>query len=203
MVERLKQTYSIFSQAYLMAVRDNGAIEDWDLGSQDSQEGAKKLYDILKPYINKVKECETDSGCFYSGTYKSLFGSQYAWQPSTHNVYSRGVLANGTTFATWSAGSGCKTNMSISGTGKYSHACGAIHVDINGDKAPNKAGVDYFSLLIARDGILPSGGKDYKSPYNLKCKYQDTSNTNGEACAYWVIAKGNMDYRRRDISNQY
>ena len=203
MVERLKQTYSIFSQAYILAIKDNGAIEDWDLGNKDSQAGAKKLYNILKPYLNKAKECETDSGCFYSGTYKSLFGTQYAWQPSTHSRYSRGVLANGTPYSIWSAGSGCSVNYSNSGSGKYSRICGSIHVDINGDKAPNRAGIDYFQFLLTTNGIIPPGGKDYKSGYNYKCKYQDTSNTNGEACTYWVIAKGNMDYRRRDISNEY
>ena len=203
MVERLKQTYSIFSQAYILAIKDNGAIEDWDLGNKDSQAGAKKLYNILKPYLNKAKECETDSGCFYSGTYKSLFGTQYAWQPSTHSRYSRGVLANGVAFGLWSGGSGCITDSSIFGSGKFSRVCGAIHVDINGDKGPNRAGVDYFNFLISKDGILLPGEKDYNSAYGSICKYKGTSSRNGLVCTYWVITKGNMDYRRRDISNEY
>lgn len=42
-VERLKQTYSIFSQAYLMAVTDNGEAENWDLGVESTMDGASKV----------------------------------------------------------------------------------------------------------------------------------------------------------------
>lgn len=43
LVERLKQTYSIFSQAYLRAVQENGPADSWDIGEPVTMEGAEKL----------------------------------------------------------------------------------------------------------------------------------------------------------------
>lgn len=202
-VTQLKKAYSVFAQAFLRAEAENGPIESWDIGTQDSASGAEALYNIFKPYLLKVEDCNLKKGCFYEGTYKSLNGPSFAWQPSTHSVYARGILADGVAFSFWSAGSGCNMNSSLSGKGKYSRICGSIHVDINGFKNPNRAGVDYFTFTITKWGVFPMGGSDSTNGYyNVKCKYNDTSNTNGPACAAWVIYKGNMDYLRRDISDE-
>lgn len=202
-VTQLKKAYTVFSQAFLRAVADNGPAESWDIGTQDSVLGAQKLYNIFKPYLLKVKDCNMEHGCFYEGTYKSLFGASYAWQPTTHSVYARGILADGTAFLFWSGGSGCNTDNSSNGKGKYSRVCGSVSVDINGHKNPNRAGVDYFTFNITKWGVVPSGGPDYKSFYGSSCKYSDQSNTNGASCTAWVITNGNMDYLRRDISNDW
>ncbi len=202
-VTRLKNVYSIFSQAYLRAVSDNGPIESWDIGTQDSASGALELYDYFRPYLLKVRECKTNAGCFYDGKYKALNNPVYAWQPSTHPVYAKGILANGVSFIFWSAGSGCKLDYSANHQGHYLNTCGIIHVDINGYSAPNQAGIDYFDFVITKGGIVPAGRVDYKSVYGSSCKFKDTSNKNGTACTAWVIANGNMDYRRRDISSEW
>ena len=114
-VTQLKKVQSVFSQAFLMAVEVNGMAEDWDIGTEDSSAGAQKLYNIMKPYLLKVEDCNLKKGCFYEGTYKSLNGPSYAWQPSVHSVYARGILADGTAFLFWSAGSGCELDASKDG----------------------------------------------------------------------------------------
>lgn len=202
-VTQLKKAHSVFSQAFLRAVADNGPAENWDIGIQDSVQGAQKLYNIFKPYLLKVKDCNLAHGCFYEGTYKSLNGPTFAWQPSTHSVYARGILADGVVFSFWSAGSGCNFNESKNGTGASSRVCGSIHVDINGDKNPNRAGVDYFTFSISKTGVIPTGLPNSIGGYNQKCKYNDTSSTNGAICTGWVITNGNMDYLRRDISSEW
>ena len=191
LVERLKQTYSIFSQAYLMAKNEYGPSEFWDIGQGDSGVGAQKLYNMFKPYLLKSRDCDTQTGCF-ADDYKSLFGGSYIWQPKTRYTYARGILSNGVSFLFWSNGSGCPENL-----------CGAIKVDINGLSKPNKAGVDYFDFQIFTDKIFPTY---YSSPspiYGEYCKYNDKSNLNGITCTGWVINKGNMDYLRRDVSNEF
>lgn len=202
-VTQLKKTYTVFSQAYLRAVEANGPAESWDLGTTNSPAGAQNLYNIFKPYLLKVEECNLKHGCFYDGTYKSLNGSSYAWQPSTHDKYARGILADGVAFLFWSGGNNCNYDVSESGQGKYSRICGSLYVDINGYKNPNRAGVDYFSFHITKWGVIPAGGFDYKAPFGHKCVYNDKSNVNGLACTAWVIANGNMDYLRRDISSEW
>lgn len=202
-VTQLKKTYTVFSQAYFRAVEANGPAESWNIGSTDSSGGAQKLYNIFKPYLLKVKDCNLEQGCFYDGTYKSLNEDSHVWQPSKHSAHARGVLADGVPFAFWSGGDGCLQNFSASGQGKYSRVCGSLHVDINGYKNPNRAGVDYFSFHITKWGVIPAGGFDYKAPFGHKCVYNDKSNVNGLACTAWVIANGNMDYLRRDISSEW
>lgn len=202
-VNQLKKSYTVFSQAFLRAVAENGPAESWDIGTHDSIDGAQKLYDIFKPHLLKVKDCGLEQGCFYSGTYKALNAPSYAWQPSTHSRYARGILADGTAFLFWSAGSGCNFNASIDGTGKLSKVCGSIKVDINGTKGPNQAGIDFFNFTITKTGILPNDGKGIKDQYEEICEYNNSSNRNGMYCTAWVIYKGNMDYRRRDISNEW
>ena len=202
-VTQLKKSYTVFSQAFLMAVEANGSAEDWDIGIEDTSIGAQKLYNIMKPYLLKVKDCNTNKGCFYDGTYKSLNGPSFAWQPSSHSVYARGMLADGTAFAFWSAGSGCEFDSSKDGKGPLSRVCGSIYVDINGYKKPNRAGVDYFGFMVTKDGIYPSGLPGTINKYGSKCIYNDTTNTNGVSCTAWVITNGNMDYLKRDISLEW
>ncbi len=191
LVERLKQTYSIFSQAYLMAINNNGPSEFWDIGHGDTADGAQKLYNMFKPYLLKSKDCDTQQGCF-ADNYKSLFGESYIWQPKTHPYYARGILSNGVSFIFWSNGTGCPDNK-----------CGVIKVDINGLQKPNKAGVDYFDFKIYTNNIFPSYFSSPTPIHGEFCKYNDKSNKNGVVCTGLVISKGNMDYLRRDVSNEF
>ena len=192
---KLKDTYAILAEAYKLAVAENGPAEGWDIGDRDSQDGGKKLYEIFKPHLKLSQDCATNNGCFYQGTYKALFNNNWAWQPSSHIPYSRCQLMNGVVLGFWSAGSGCEWSSADS------NLCGSIWVDINGIDQPNKAGEDFFYFSISDKGIiLPNMGNT--GTYNTKCKYNDTSNTNGGACTKWVIRKGNFDYLRRDISEE-
>lgn len=198
-VERLKQTYSIFSQAYLMAVTDNGEAENWDLGVESTMDGASKVFDIFSPYLNKAEACREKSGCF-ADSYKTFSGYNYGFAPKEHTKYARGILANGVSFAYSSSGSGCSyVSESI-----YSGICAVLYVDLNGYKLPNKAGIDYFAFYITKKAILPMGLKGWNGGMNgHTCEFNGTSSGNGTGCTAWVLNMQNMDYLRRDISNDW
>lgn len=200
-VEKLKQTYSIFSQAYLRAVADNGPIEYWDLGeTMATMEGAVNLYNYLKPYLLKSKECVDESGCF-AENYITLDGKQYGFQPKNHTQYSRGILANGTSFALAADKTGCSEAK------PYPNYCGVLYVDLNGLKTPNQAGVDYFGFYFTVKGLYPIGIPGFaNAPGNgnrYVCYHNKTTAGNGVGCTAWVIQKGNMDYLRRDITKEW
>ncbi|MBQ8459498.1 type II secretion system protein [bacterium] len=186
---KLKATYAILNQAHKLAVAENGSAEGWDIGTEDSADGARKLYEIYKPHLKLARECGTSHGCFYEGTYKALFSDRYAWQPNSHSVYARGQLLNGTSIAFWSNGSGCDNDQ-----------CGAIFVDINGIDPPNKAGVDYFTLSIGQENLALF---DKTGSYGDTCKYNDTSQKNGAFCSGWLLRHGNMDYLRKPIPENW
>ncbi|MBO6087310.1 type II secretion system protein [bacterium] len=200
-VNRVKQTYSILSQAYLRAVQDNDDPKFWDIGTENSQAGADKLYNYFKPYLYKVKDCnKIKRGCF-ADNYKALFTEQpYIYQPDGNSTYAGGVLKNGTVIAFWSIGSGCKYS-----DGYQAYVCGSIKVDINGKKGPNRAGHDFFNFdIVYYKGIKASyvPKNQRSSKYGEYCQYNDPSQYNGIMCTGWIIKNGNMDYLRHDVSNK-
>ena len=197
-VNRVKQAYSIFSQAYLRAQEANDSILYWDIGQESTQDGAKKLYNYFKPYLYKVKDCDNVKGGCFAQNYKALFSEQpYIYQPDKIATYAGGVLKNGVTFGFWSKGTGCNK----SSYGDYN--CGAIKFDINGKKGPNRAGKDYFNFTIYNTGIKGTyTPKSSAGGYGEYCQYNDPSRYNGVMCTGWIINNGNMDYLRRDVSGE-
>lgn len=67
----------------------------------------------------------------------------------------------------------------------------------------NQTGVDYFGFLITSNGVVPMGMKGWAAVNNYTCTYKGTSNGNGTGCTAWVLIKNNMDYLRRDISDEW
>ena len=190
-VNRLKQTYSMLSQAHLLAITENGDPKYWDLGGNDSSASCLKFANYYKPHLKILKDCGTNNygGCFYSKGYKALFNNTLKPdQDPTNKLANRAriMLNNGASVAFWTPGS-CDNN----------NICGTMAVDLNGYQPPNKAGVDFFSFRVESNTVLP-GSPSSKFP----CKYRDTNNTNGILCTKWVIVNGNMDYLRRDISGE-
>lgn len=182
-VEKLRQTYTIFSNAYQNAIAYNGNTEYWGVDGN-----ARGLYNKLTPYLKITKDCTTDySGCYLSNlnNYKSLGGIYYygyTYSPHPNQTVVHAKLNNGVVFSIYNAN--------------------ALNVDLNGPDEPNQAGIDMFHFAILPDRILPYSPSD--SDPNHICKYGDNKNQwNGYGCAGWVLQKGNMDYLRRDISDEY
>jgi type II secretory pathway pseudopilin PulG len=193
LVNQLKVAYSILSQAYTQALEEHGPSKYWDIGARDTKGGADKLYQIMKPYFSDIEDCGISTKkCFYTGTYKALFNNSWVWQPNTLQAYSRARLKNGISLAFWSNGTGCQDDF-----------CGKIYVDINGNKGPNQAGVDYFGFRLYTNKVVPDDLIGKTDSYGNTCKYKDTSNKNGSSCTAWVLLKENMDYRRRDIKAEW
>jgi len=179
-VNKLRETHSIFSQAFKLATAEYDGIEGWDINNN------QKLYDYFKPFLKLGQDCGTKKGCFYKGGYKALFNDEFAQNLNISNA--KGRLLNGVSFNIWSAGS-CKRTDGF---------CGSILIDLNGLSKPNKAGVDLFALKINKDSITPPKPE----PNGWMCEFNNPSKYNGVYCTKWVIDHGNMDYLRRDISNE-
>ena len=190
-IQSLKRALSTFAQAVKMAESNNGPIETWDIGPGDSQEGSLKLYNLIVPYLSLAKECKENSGCF-GNNYKTLQGTNGAYQPDTWNRYIRGILNNGVPFYIWSNGSGCYSET------YGSKNCGVIRVDINGDSKPNRYGYDFFSFDITKNGLLPAG--KVNSEIEKTCNFSGSHVENGIDCTAWVLYKNNFDYKKQNIS---
>lgn len=197
LVNRLKETYSMISQAHQFAIAEHGDVKNWDLGGTDSPASMLKFSNYYKPYLKIMKDCgiNNNGNCFYNKGYKALFNNTYniLQDQKTNQGFSKIRLINGASLAFFTPGKCQETGV-----------CGSIMVDLNGNAPPNKAGVDYFYFNIIKDNaIIPSQPSVKKNCQSWCCEYKNTSDTNGAKCTKWVLEKGNMDYLRRDISNEW
>lgn len=175
-VTTLKKAYSTLTNAFNLAVYNDGPPSTWDLKGDASGEGAENMLNKLAPYLNITKNCGRYSGCLPDTVYKYLNGDPYGNFDANQNR-AKARLADGSLIMTYAASATC-TNTTV---------CGYIRVDINGDKKPNQIGVDMFFFNVTNTQIVP-----YGVGTNANCK--DKSTDSGWMCTAWVIYKENLDY---------
>lgn len=191
-VSMLKKENSILSQAYTLAVQDNGSTPDMWISSQtiSDPQSALDISDKLSPYLKVIKNCGHSAGCL-PGLYSGLNASSYDFD-NTYTDSAKMQLSDGTILIIRSWGSGNAQNNA--GTSQYlQNVVAAIFVDINGLKGPNTYGRDMFRFYLTKYGIVPSGTQqETLSPFNVTC----INGGNGIGCAAWVLYNENMDYMK-------
>lgn len=188
-VTALKKTFSTLSQAYNLAVQDNGTPDTWGLSGSP-----KLILGNLTPYLKVEKDCTSgNSGCFPAGVnyaYLSNLGGDGIYDNQAS--YPKLRLADGTLIAAFANDPTCV--WSIGTSLPLKNTCGQIWVDINGYKGPNQWGIDTFNFFITKYGIIPDGSpqQTISWPFSTDCKNKATQS--GFGCAAWVIYNENMDY---------
>lgn len=189
-VTSVKKAYSVLSQAYTMAVQDNGTPENWNLGAGNGDwVGSINVLNALAPYLKISKNCGNGQGCMPNETVKWLQGTPFI-NFDTATAEGKAILSDGTTLYTYTYGA-CSPTTGIP------NACASMGVDINGFKKPNQIGVDIFEFYITTTGIVPVGAPadtGANSTFSGNCAVK--ASASGEGCAGWVIYSGNMDYLR-------
>lgn len=192
-VVSLKKAYSVFSQAYTLAVNDNGTPDTWNLGTSagDSQ-GAINMINMLAPYLRITKNCGTGSDCM-PDKYKNLNGTDKIIATSSTNM-AKAALSDGTIMYSYTYGG--VSNRSKGGILPLLKSYGEIDIDVNGLKGPNVIGKDFFFFILTNDGIVPMGLEDENTfTFGNDCNLAQTGDIhNGWGCAAWVIYNENMDY---------
>ncbi len=191
-VTAVKKAYSVLGQAYQKVIAENGEIIPSTLGENDI-EATKNLGEMFAKQLSTLKVCgmSTNEDCFAKSGYKSFGNNSAIWNYNVSSNQFKLRLNDSMSVAFYVWG----TSYSNYGdTESLSQVIGLTTVDINGDKGPNVFGKDTFSFYITKYGIFPYGTPDDLSNPLSSCK------TTGHGCAAWVIAKGNMDYLRKDVS---
>ena len=90
---------------------------------------------------------------------------------------------------------------------------GDILIDINGKKKPNKLGFDVFRFSYGPDGMhtqgCPSATRDNYygcTKHKNNCSLFITpvhDQFDGASCGFWIIKHKNMDYKHRDVRNEW
>lgn len=179
----LKKAYSTLESAIRSAVSDGGLDGTWANSGTFAQS--------VKPYLNILTDCGYNTGmnCFAKDVmYKELDNSddfQFDNNPWDYKFR----LADGTAYAIHVNNATC---TGVSGTTlALQNVCGYIVVDTNGDKPPNKDGLDAFLFRLTKYGLIPFGSAGETARPVTGCRRDQP---NGENCTAWVIYQENMDY---------
>ncbi len=192
-ITKLKQTYSMLSQAYQFAYNENGSISNQTFGIDMYDENAHaKLANFFKPYLKISKDCVGKSLEYVK---ENCIGAENSLNEAKYVAAFR--LNNGTSliFRIWN--SKCMYSFA---TGEPD-TCGEIIVRTNPLASTYVNGKDSFMFYVTNKGVLPAGRdgdymtfEDACNPLN-KNPYPNFSNGNNMyTCAAWVIFNNNMDY---------
>lgn len=186
-VTKVKKFYSTFSQAYLMAVQENGTLDNWGLKdseqeedddgnkihSDESLEQYDKFLTIMSKYLKKVEQKKMHNTVGEKGTDNIGY-----------------VMADGTRIVgVWLKPSTCNGLNPKAYCGDFYMVTDNKSYYENDRKTfrPN-----IFAFQLRPYSIFPSGASD--SSFKNNC----LSGKNRSHCTGWVITNGNMDYLHCD-----
>lgn len=189
-VSQLKKSYTTLAQAYMLAVKEDGTPDSWNLVAADSPVGAEEMINKLAPYLKITKNCgTTGNDCFPNVNYRMLDGSDWG-NANSSSTCARAQLADGSLLMANTQGN-CNNNYGSMPA--LQNGCGSYRIDVNGFKKPNQYGIDFFMFYLTKDGIVPTGTSQESSSqfsFDTTCK----NKVSGRGCTAWVIYNGNMDY---------
>ena len=195
-VVRLKKAYSTLSNAYIGVLNDYGDPTNWDVESWDD------IIIMFSKYISNVKICdEKAKGCFSSVRRKDLVNNDVDTMGSTSSgAGSALIMSDGIV-----AGVGAQTSFANALSCDRLNYCFHFAVDINGDKGPNRWGVDTFTFHVTKDRVVPRGAKETHGSSEMCDPTSSESGSgwwNGSGCGAWVIQMENLDYLKCVNGNQ-
>ena len=180
-VAKVKKNYAIISQAYQMALNEEGAVDTWGLESYGGAGDETNILIHLKKYLNLSKYCGVEPlGCWQTPTY-SMDGTVLA-NLDHHRTVSKAVLSDGTVIA---------TSIGVHSSPWDDTSIWATYtIDVNGAKKPNMHGKDVFNFYFTKSRVLPYGTQ-IAYPFDRYCA-KNSSESIG--CTAWVLYNENLDY---------
>ncbi|MBQ8458795.1 hypothetical protein IJ541_01685 [bacterium] len=180
-VAKLKETYSILSQAIKMSEEEFGSVANWE--AKFDSDGANLIAERLKPFLKIANDCglvDEKEKCIVKQVYKLKNNNDHDMDYNSNNGYYKMNLFNGSSIILRGKMSSNPENLI------------GIFIDTNGKTKPNKVGTDLFQFYYYEDlGLKPAGAPNTQFDYNTTCIPQTAQ---GFGCAYYVMNSGKMDY---------
>jgi prepilin-type N-terminal cleavage/methylation domain-containing protein len=193
-VAKVRETYSILSQAYKHAVAEYGTPEGWYTGTGGMYDPQSHI-DMATPMKQYMKLSADCVGKEDTYTKKYCDNTRY-----TKRLYSSVKLSNGVAVIFRTFAGTCDRKYA---SNYKNDTCGAIVIDLEPNKT-SKNGETSFNFYLTNEGVIPWGKKDSKLTFEKACNKSiekpyptfDTGNMYG--CTAWVIYQGNMNYLHCD-----
>ena len=198
-VAQLKKAYSELSQAYNLAIAENGAPTEWGMGGMYEEKSHYIMANNMRKFLKLSVDCvdmtaeQTRVNCGHDNLYRN---NSYQYGKGIRRLV---VLSDGTLvdFRTYSGL--CNVQYSA-----IKNVCGVISVDLNGATPPNRNGEDKFEIFITRDRLVPEGIDGASHAFEIACNksikdpYPYYGGGSMFACTAWVLYNENMDYLHCD-----
>jgi len=182
-VVALKKAYSTLSQAYTLAVAENGTPDTWTSNPSGTGAASVDFMDKLAPYLRITKNCGTGGDCFPNIIYYHWNGT--AWgNANTYTAVSKAQLIDGSLLGAYVGSTTCTDRTGSSQA--LQNTCSNFYIDTNGMKGPNIIGKDFFLVSLTKYGMIPVG-----TPREGIYPFGDNR---GWGFTAWVIYNENMDY---------
>ena len=154
-VAALTKTQSTLSNAFTLAVQENGTPDTWGFTAG----GSPAILNKLKPYLNIAQDCtDFSKGCWPTGVdYPYLTSSNGSRGIQDNEPWPKLKLTDGTLIIGYIDNTSC--NWQIGNSIALQNACGEYWVDTNGYKGPNQVGKDMFLFWLTIYGIMPAGSE--------------------------------------------
>jgi len=168
---KLKEVYSVLSQAVKLTEDEYGSILNWDI--KENSESAQLIAERLKPFLRVAIDCgleDSAGNCIYNEEYTQKNGNKISLNYATVENYYKMKLHNG---------------ISIFFRGGNDSSA-IIFVDTNGKTNPNIIGKDTFAFNWEGNGLRAAGSNNINNCYD--------KSSNGYQCTYDFMTKGVMDY---------
>lgn len=179
---KLKEDFSIFSQVNKMMVYNDTSF-DFTAADNSTTELRKWLDTNMFPYMKVARVCnEPEKGCWNSENVATryLHGGKFG-------DCQKGGGGCGTNWVSFVMNNGTKVTVDVGnndqlrtllGVDSNAQNCLKMYVDVNGDKKPNKIGIDVFLMTFTEDGFVPAG---YSKPAD-ELKTNCTPKSSGVWC---------------------
>ena len=221
-VTKVKRIYALLDNALQQMYAFEGNPYSWDWPNKNNsiafrdEDNNNYFANKLTNYLLVSKYCGSDKGCFPQNTKLTYGTGKYGcYKPFAYNGtgvdpcynnwtdfynYGKMILKNGMSLS-------IDVNL-IKKINYYGNYIGTIRVDVNGAKGPNQNGIDLFYFVFNENGLyLNHRGSGGWSPDILSSNYCSKDNgssyRNGISCSTWILKHNNMDYKYRDISNEW
>lgn len=193
-VVRLKKAYSIISNAYTLILEKYDDPSNWGL-TKDNYSSIATNY--FAENMKNVQICSNDGKeCFVN-----IFRKDMRNNPTTQRLNSKkGIITPDGIVIGFTIQDEQQLSECI-----YLQYCFNAVVDINGDKGPNRWGVDTFIFHVKKDKIVPRGMKNTSAESTSTCSTDSDGHIgwfNGSGCTAWVLYNENMDYLKCINGNQ-
>ena len=180
-VVHLKKFYTTINQALRRSEVDNGEYKYWQIGDDI---GASAYFDkYWKPYLRGVTICKTYLECNYTSNqpFSDINGTKTGAVLISETSRTTIKLPDGTVVINFTSMGGTPDEE---GNLVGYHISGALYVDINGGKGPNRFGKDVFVYIRNESGII--------NPYliNLKDISTRCNRQTGDGCAAKIMKDG-------------